>query len=373
MKVFFLVYDLASGGIERVAVNTFKYIDRSKFDVRLITKYDKREFFDDELESYGGKRVPILEGNVGSGLKRRINYVKGVLRVMRDGYEIGYFNLNAPKDVIKYPLIAKMLGMKYIVIHSHNSSEDAGSLPNRIANKLGRWMIDRIADKKITCSEKAAQWMFSAKTVEKGDFVQVNNGIDTDLFGYNAHTREALRKELDAEDSLILGHVGRFSLQKNHEFLIDIFEQVLKIRPNSTLILLGTGSRVDQIKNYVRQKGLEAAVRFEGARGNVNEYMQAFDAFVLPSLYEGLPVVGIEAQAAGLPCFFSDTITRSTDITGNVEYMSLQKAPEEWAKAIVETVAAYDRKDVSDLIEAQKFDVKSAVKTIENTMWSMCN
>lgn len=372
MKVFFLVYDLASGGIERIAINTYKYIDKEKFEIDLITKYDQREFFDDELEVNGGKRVPLLSNCSDNGLKRRIKLAFSIPKVMKKGYDIGYFNLNSPKEALKYALLGKIVGIKHIVVHSHNSSDDVGNVISRVLNAFGRIVIDLIADKKLTCSEKAAEWMFSLKTVRNSDFVQVNNGIDLDLFCYDVKRREKIRKQLGIENQFVIGHVGRFSPQKNHKFLINVFNQIKKNRPDSCLILLGTGSMVEEIRNYAKSKNIEESIKFMGAQSNAHDYMQAFDVFLLPSIYEGLPVVGIEAQAAGLKCFFSDAVTKSADITGNVTFLPLTDSPEIWANQIINIFESYERKDVSDIIIRKQFDVKNAVKTIEKSMWELC-
>lgn len=371
-KVFFLVYDLASGGLERVAVNAYKYIDKNKYDIHLVTKYDKREFFDDELESYGGKREPILKNCKKTGIKRKIAYARSLSKLIKDGYDIGYFNLNAPKDALKYPLLCKLKGMKYIVVHSHNSNEDKGSIVNRMMNAIGRKVIKKLANRKMTCSEKAAEWMFDKKTVADKNYVQINNGVDLKLFAYNRERREEVRKNLGVEDKFVVGHIGRFMRQKNHKFLVDIFEQIHKRNKESVLVLLGDGSRTDEIKQYVADKKLTDAVKFMGAQSDVSGFLQAFDIFLMPSLYEGLPVVGIEAQAAGLKCFMSDVITKKVDITGNIEFISLDKSAREWSDTIIESYTHSHRVDVSDKIKAAHFDVEGSIGLIEKTMDDMC-
>lgn len=368
-KVFFLIYGLNSGGIERVAVNAYKYIDKSKYDLHLVTKYDKRQFFDDELESYGGKREPVLKNCNKTGIKKKIAYARSLSKLIKDGYDIGYFNLNAPKDAFKYPLLCRLKGIKHIVIHSHNSSEDAGSLINRMMNALGRRLIKRIADKKLTCSELAAKWMFDKKTVAAKDYIQINNGVDLPLFAYNKEVADRIRGELGIDDStFVVGHIGRFSPQKNHTYIIDIFEKIHEKNNDSVLLLLGDGKRTEEIKSYAEAKELTEAVKFMGAKSNANEYLQAFDIFLMPSLYEGLPVVGIEAQAAGLKCFMSDVITRKVDITGNVDFISLDKSPEEWAGRIIDEYKSFVRKDVSDIIKKKHFDVQGSIGLIEKTL-----
>lgn len=372
MKVFYLVYGLTSGGLERVAINTYKYVDKKKIQIDLITKYNDREFFDDELESLGGKRVPILSKKEKNSIVNKIKLLTNTIKLMKKDYDVGYFNLNSPKEVFKYPLLSKLLGINHVVIHSHNSSEDKGNIIDKFFNSLGKYLIDLIADKKLTCSEKAAIWMFSNKTIVNQDYIQINNGVDIEKFHYDEEKRDLFRERLNLQNKFVVGHIGRFSKQKNHIFIINIFEEILKIKPNSCLVLVGVGELLNDVKEYVNNKNLDEYICFMGAQSNVCDFLQAFDVFLLPSLYEGLPVVGIEAQASGLKCFFSDVITEKVDITGNICFLPLSVSVKEWAKHIVLDTSEFIRNDVSNRVILNNFDVRSSIKVVEKVLLDIC-
>ena len=165
-----------------------------------------------------------------------------------------------------------------------------------------------------------------------------------------------------SEDMLLVGHVGRFVLQKNHIFLLEAFKDVLAERENVVLILVGVGELKSQIEEIVEKNGLSRNVKFLGERSDVNELFQAMDIFVLPSLYEGLPFVGVEAQASGLKCLFADTITREADITGNVEFLPLEK--DEWKNKIVNH-QYYERKNVAKDIECAGYNIKATAEIVQ--------
>lgn len=365
IKMFYLVYGLTSGGIERISVAIYKYLDHSKINTQMVTKYADKEFFDSELELYGGHRVPILEKKPNNKIVLKFFYLFNLYKLLKNKYDIAYFCLSKPRDVFKYPIICKFLGIKTIAIHSHNSMEDDNVKLKKILNKLGRRVIGKIAQIKIACSEEAAMWMFPEKHCKLKEYLLMKNGIEIEEYKFNVQTREKLRKQYEVESDFIIGHVGRFSKQKNHKFLIDIFEKIYETKRNSKLFLLGIGELEEEVQDYIKKKNLDSSVVLVGERNNVCEFMQMFDVFLFPSLYEGLPVVGVEAQAAGLRCFFSDTITKDVNITGNIFYMNLSESPKKWADFVIEKGKDYERKDYSELITEKGFDIQDSVKKLE--------
>lgn len=372
IKMFYLVYGLSSGGIERISVGIFKYINHEKIDMKMITKYADREFFDEELEKYGGHRTPILTNVPKNKIINKILYTFNTIKAINKGYDVAYFCLSKPRDVFKYPLLCKIFGIKTLVVHSHNSMEDKDSPIIRLMNYLGRMYIGKIATIKIACSEKAAMWMFPSDVYKEKKYIQMNNGIDVKDYTYNEKIRREIRSRYNVESKFVVGHVGRFTKQKNHKFLIDIFEQICMKCKDSQLVLIGVGELENDIKEYVKLKKLNDKVLFMGQKNNVNEYMQMFDVFLFPSLYEGLPVVGIEAQATGLKCFFSDIITKEVNITGNVTYISLKENAKTWADMVIEKGINYERKDVSDKIKTAGFDIEASAKEWEKLIIKIC-
>lgn len=363
IRVFYMVYSLTSGGIERYSINLYKNLDKKIIDMDFITKLDRVEFFDETLYSLGGKKIAVSAGCKGTGGWYKWNVLRKAFKVAGEGYDIAYFNLSSPADVFKYPMICRLRGIKSIVVHSHNSSEESIGVFKNILNRLGREYINHIATEKFACSDKAAAWMFGEKCVQQKDYVYIKNGLEIDQYTFNQSIRTKVRRSLGiSEDMLLVGHVGRFVLQKNHIFLLEAFKDVLAERENVVLILVGVGELKSQIEEIVEKNGLSRNVKFLGERSDVNELFQAMDIFVLPSLYEGLPFVGVEAQASGLKCLFADTITREADITGNVEFLPLEK--DEWKNKIVNH-QYYERKNVAKDIECAGYNIKATAEIVQ--------
>ena len=229
-----------------------------------------------------------------------------------------------------------------------------------------------IPNVKFAPSKLAAKYTFGKKCIENNKAMLLNNGLNTKQFTYSVNKRCKIRNQLGIEeDKTVIGHIGRFNTQKNHEFLIDIFNEVHKQKENSILLLAGQGPLMDEMKNKVRNLKLEGCVKFLGQRNDVNELYQAFDVFCLPSLYEGLPVVGIEAQATGLLCVFSDDMTKETKILDSTIFLSLEQSNRKWADYVLNDFKTYKRKDVKNEIIDSGFDIIKESKLLEKTYENM--
>ncbi|QWF36063.1 glycosyltransferase [Latilactobacillus curvatus] len=363
-KVFYMVYSLTSGGIEKYSINIFKYINKNKYKLDFITKLDREEFFDRKLYEMGGLKIPLGKESRNSVLQRSFTLFRNAYTTAKSGYDLAYFNLSSPSAVFKYPLICRFAGIRKIIIHSHNSSESKFGLIGKIINFCGRLYINHIASERFACSDKAAEWMYGKKIADSKKYTFIQNGLEVDKYTYNKDTRTKIRKQLGFTDNdFILGHIGRFESQKNHQFMIEMFDILSKRDSSAKLVLIGVGSLKSKIEALVKKKGLENKVLFLGEQENVNEFLQAMDVFILPSLYEGLPVVGIEAQSAGLKCVFSDTITKESDITGNVEFVTLDNK-NSWVKAI-ERCKGYIRTDQFKTITNAGYNIESTSKLVQ--------
>ena len=199
----------------------------------------------------------------------------------------------------------------------------------------------------------------------KYDYTIVNNGIDTEKFVFDKQVRDKIRTGLKIENKFVVGHIGRFSYQKNHEFLIDIFNEVYKKNSNAVLLLLGCGELEKQIREKVHILGLDKAVIFNGTVSNANEFYQAMDCFVLPSHFEGLGIVAVESQASGLKTLCSDVVPKEAQITNLLEFMSLSDTAEAWAEKVLSYDNRYGRRDMSDEIKKSGFDIKYSAKQLE--------
>ena len=244
------------------------------------------------------------------------------------------------------------------IAHSHSTSGKSEYIKN-IVKFILRQFANRYPNERIACSELAGRWLFGSEN----DFCVINNGIDLDRFRFSQNDRLAIRRELNiSADGVILGNIGRMVPQKNQAYLIDIFKEYHMINPNSYLVFLGKGPLQDNLKAYAIECGLSDRIIFLGYRKDSEKLYQAFDVFVLPSLYEGLPVVGVEAQASGLPCLFSNNVTNEVKIAENVKFLSIDEDPSIWAAEIDGLINMSREIDISDFDE---FDIEVQVEQLE--------
>ncbi len=309
------------GGVEAVVMNYYRHLDHSKIQFDFICDDDSTNIPYDEIEKLGGKVILIPP------YQKVFKYQRELRRVLRDGkYKIVHSHINT---LSVFPLYAaKKVGVPVRIAHSHSTTNKKEWKKNLLKQVL-RPFSKKYATNYMCCSELAGRWLFGDKAYDEGKVYLLNNAIDLDKFKYDKKIKDKKRKELGIkEDTIVIGHIGRFVAQKNHTFLIDIFNQFHKKEKNSILLLAGQGPLQEEIKNKVRELGLDDSVRFLGQRNDANELYQVFDVFLLPSLYEGLPVVGVEAQASGLLCFLSDDMTKETKVLDSTVFMSLSNTAE---------------------------------------------
>ena len=269
------------GGVESVVMNYYKNIDRNRIQFHFLCDEDSTDIPYEEIEKLGGKVIVIPP------YQKLFKYQKELYRIFKENnYKIIHSHINA---LSVFPLrIAKKEGVPIRIAHSHSTSNKKEWKKN-ILKMILRPFSKLYANNYFACTEYAGKWLFGKKVVERKELNVINNAIDLKKFEFNENTREDLRKELGIkEDVLVIGHVGRFMKQKNHEFLIDVFEKAIKQDDNIYLILVGQGPLEDKIKEMAKEKGIEDKILFLGQRNDVNKLYQAMDIFVLPSLYEGL-------------------------------------------------------------------------------------
>lgn len=350
------------GGIETFLMNYYRNIDKTKIQFDFINIYPNKLCFQNEIENLGGKVY-----KVHSYYNHPIKYLNDVIKIINDNdYHIVHCNMNSA--AMLYPIIAgKKSNAKIVIAHSHNSSSDKGIIKT-IMHNINRHFIPLYANEYFACSEKAGEWFFSKKIRASNKYKIINNAVDMKKYEYNEKIREEKRKELKIKDNaFVIGHVGRFSKQKNHSFLIDTFNKIHNENNNAILLLIGQGPLESKIKEKVNNLNLQDSVIFLGKRLDVNEWYNAMDLFVLTSLYEGLPVVGVEAQSNGLPCIFSDNITREISISKSVEYLPLNET--KWVKNI-SNYYTFERNKNTNI--SNDFDIKYAAKKLEKIYENMC-
>ena len=338
-------------------MNYYRNIDRSEIQFDFICDEDSTNIPYDEIESLGGKVILIPP------YQKVIKYHKELKRVLKEGnYKIVHSHINTLSVFSLFA--AKCAGVPVRIAHSHSTTNKKEKNKN-LMKQLLRPFSKVFATDYMCCSELAGRWLFGDKEYDKGNVYLLNNAIDLDKFKYDEVVRREKRKELNIDDdTLVIGHVGRFVEQKNHRFLIDIFNEVHKQNEKSILLLVGQGPLMEKIKEKVKSLGIEDSVKFLGQRNDISELYQAFDVFCLPSLYEGLPVVGVEAQATGLLCLFSDDMTKETKVLESTKFLSLEQSAKEWAEILLKSIENFERKDTTIEFFNNGFDIKMEVKKL---------
>jgi len=352
---------LDAGGIETFIVGMYPFIDKSKYQVDfLITKKkqenDPKGYFEDNLVGQGAKvyRIISKSQNPFKAYKELKHFFKE-----HDKYEIFHINDGGSSAFPMY--IALKSGIRKIVVHSHNSQSIYWK--QNFIMTIARKFITANA-KCIGCSIEAAQWMFGSKA----NFEVLHYGINTHLFKYNENNRLRIRERYNlSRNDVVIGHVGRFSEQKNHIFLVDIFSNLYKKNQDCKLILVGSGELEEDIRRKVNELELNKNVIFAGNTKHVEEFLSAMDIFVFPSLFEGFSIAHIEAQCNGLPCVVSNTISDECKITDLMQMLSLDDKASHWADVILNVIKNVDysnRGKYAEVIRKMGFDRKDTAQKL---------
>lgn len=265
-------------------------------------------------------------------------------------------------DVAK---VARKAGVKKVIIHSHNAMRDLHGIQKiPLAAKLERHLIGKYATDLAACSKEAAKWLFSSKDQAKVRII--HNGIDRARYTFSKERRQKLRASLKiSDDTLVLGNIGRLAEQKNQLFLLDIFKEVTRLT-KAKLILIGSGDKEAEIRNEIAKERLTDQVILIKATDQVPDYLFAMDVFVMPSLYEGLPMTLLEAQTSGLPCVISDVISSEMDFPGLIKREKLTASPAEWAKLVIDTAkkSTFDRKQEAQVLTKIGYDNQESAEQV---------
>jgi len=330
IRVLQVVTIMNRNGLETMLMNYYRHIDRSQVQFDFIVHRSERGAYDDEIESLGGKiyRMPPIHP------KYLFSYLNQLNIFFKEHKE--YRIVHSHLDVLSTFVLraAKKYGVPVRISHSHNTSFSDKGL-RRLFKLYSKSCLNRQCTHYFACSEVAGRFQFGDEIVDSGRLTVLKNAIDTAKFRFDEAIRNKIRVSLGLKDEFVVGHVGRFCEQKNHDFLIDIFNEVHKRKPNSLLLLIGDGPLRSSIELKAEKLRLSSCVRFLGVKENVNEYMMAIDVFVLPSLYEGLGIVAVEAQAAGLPVVVSSAVPTDVKLTNNVSFIGLKEVASVWAKRVL--------------------------------------
>lgn len=339
------------GGVEAVVLNYYRHIDKSRVQFDFIIDEDSVFPQEEEIVSLGGKVYRVAP------YQHIFQNMKDMRQLFcQNKYQIVHVHLNTMS--VFALRVAKRCGVPVRICHNHSTAgkgETKKNLMKYCLRPLGKVYPTHL----FACSHFAGEWMFGKKSMAAGEVTVINNAIDVDKFAYRPDVRQQVRDELDLQGKFVIGHAGRFNYQKNHEFLLDIFSEIHKKREDSVLLLAGSGPLETAMKEKAQRLGLAEHVRFLGVRRDIDRLYQAMDVFVFPSLYEGLGVVLVEAQASGLPCFAAQkTVPQEAKLTDLLSFIPLSISPQEWADQILAQRVDSERIDRSDEIRQKGFDIR---------------
>lgn len=353
-RLLCILSSLDTGGAETFMMKIFRSLPED-YKIDFIVSA-KSGFYEKEVVELGGRifRVPLRT-------KHPIKTFKAIYDVVKQNHYTYILKLCDTPIGLYDLLAAKMGGAKVLCVRSCNAGSSTSKL-GAMVNDFLRPFFNYMANVKLAPSRLAAEFTFGKAEVEAGKVNFIHNGVDLNVYKYDEENRRKVRREFGiADEQLVIGHIGRFNQQKNHKFLIEVFSEVLKQKPNALLMLVGDGEKKNEIKEQIKSLGIEESVIFTGIRSDVPALLSAMDVFVFPSFYEGMPNTVIEAQATGLPCVIADTITEEAGITECVRYKALTTSAKEWAYIAV-SLLENSRICYNAKVKHVGYDIDSCVK-----------
>ncbi|WP_368250735.1 glycosyltransferase family 1 protein [Intestinibacter bartlettii] len=359
IRILHVIGQMNRGGAESMIMNIYRKIDRTKIQFDFVVHTDSICDFDDEIKSLGGKiyNCPRFTGT------NLVSYIKFWNEFFKEHKEYKIIHGHIGSSASIYLEIAKKNGL-FTIAHSHSDGFDTGIKGSMY--RLFSYPTRFIADYFFACSKEAGISRYGNKVVNNKDIFSIlKNAIDIEEYKFYKEIRAKKRKELNLENKYVIGHVGRFDKAKNQEYLVDVFKLIAKKNKNAMLLLIGDGELKPYIIEKVKSYGLEDRVIFTGVRSDVNELLQAMDVFAFPSLYEGLGLVIIEAQASGLPCIISKNIPDEACISSLIEKLEVDKANmENWCDIILNKNINTER-DMKDILYKSGYDINLEVKKLQ--------
>ncbi|MEK3760020.1 glycosyltransferase family 1 protein [Paenibacillus sp. FSL P4-0338] len=340
------------GGAETFIMNVYRNIDREKIQFDFIVHSEDKGYYDDEIKALGGRiyQVPKFSG------RNFLNYVKSWKLFLEEHSEYRIIHSHIRSTASIFLRLAKKQGLKTI-IHSHSTSSGTGF--SAFVKDTLQLPLRYITDYRFACSRAAGEWLFGN---EKFDII--NNAINSEKYIFNKDSRKLIRNTLGLNGKFVIGHIGRFNAPKNHIFILNVFKKIHELNPNSALLLVGDGDLREELEKKIKELNLMNSVILTGIRNDIPELLHAMDVFLFPSLYEGLGIAVIEAQATGLPCIVSDTLPNEVLITDLVKFISLKESLDYWINEIIATKDAIRNNKFEEIIKSN-YDIKDQVKLIK--------
>ncbi|MCL2087168.1 MAG: glycosyltransferase [Oscillospiraceae bacterium] len=353
------MFPFLNGGVESYLMNVCENINKEKFQFDIlaggIIDYKNKE----KIKRFGCESIALncKDRDFFGAYKKFKDYIKS------HRYDVVVFHgCSLMNIIISFLACIPKDKKNKIILHSHMAKKVTGF--KKILRFFLRIIMKKMVDYYFACSKAAAETFFTKKELIKT--IVIKNAISLNKFSFNQNSRREIRESLNITDEFLMGHIGRFAPQKNHVFLLDVFLEVHKKDKNAKLLLIGQGDLSDSIKNKVKLLNLENNVIFIKSTTEPWKYYQAMDVFVLPSLFEGLGIVLIESQAAGLPTICSDVVPKETNVTENIQYISLEQSPKVWADKILEVKRDCDRTKAVQNVKNAGYEIVDAVRELEN-------
>jgi glycosyltransferase involved in cell wall biosynthesis len=355
IKVLHIVTEMNRGGLETMIMNYYRIVNRNEFQFDFLVHRNEKKDFDDEILSLGGviHRLPYLNPLSIKYLKKTNQFFKN-----NKSYDIIHSHLDTLSTIPLY--FAKKHGHKIRIAHSHSTRFDFNI--KSLVKYLSKILVKNVASEKYSCSHKAGKWLFG-----KGKYKVINNAIDPNAFNFDIHLRNKYQKDFNVDDEIVVGHIGSFVPAKNHVRIINIFNELTKHK-KAKLILIGDGKLKKDIIALVEKLNLSNQVLFLNKINNVNEVINIFDVLLFPSIYEGLPLTLVEAQANGLNCVVSDVVTDEIKLSNKIKFISLHQSNEKWCDEIV---SSFDDKDRYNVVTESNYNIKNEVLKLENIYRSL--
>lgn len=356
IKILHVFGRLNRGGAETMIMNLYRNIDRSKIQFDFVKHTYEKCAFDDDIRELGGQIISVPRY---TGINH-VCYIKEWKDLFSKRPEYKIIHGHMISTAFIYLNIAKKYGLTTIV-HSHSTGTRGNKIEQLVKNIL-QFPVRYTADYLFACSDDAGKKFFG----NKKNYYVIKNAIDVDKYKFNRSLRNKMRKSLNVEDKFVVGHVGSFTYAKNHKFLLDIFYEIQKQNRKAILLLLGDGELRKSIESHIKKLRIEDKVILTGVVPNVNEYLQAMDIFVFPSIYEGFGMAVIEAQAAGLNCFVSSNLPKEVFLTDLIHSISINESAEHWANIIINKTNKLERKDVSAILKDAGYDIVTYASRLQN-------
>lgn len=358
IRVAQMMTDMNYGGVEMVVMNYYRHIDRTKVQFDFFALEGSTLPQREEIERLGGQVYVVPKYT-------HLPQYETVIQTLfqQNGYKIVHSHMNTLSVFSLYG--AKKAGVPNRIAHNHSTVGKGEGAKNAMKYLL-RPFATVYPTQLCACSQTAGRWLYGKKP-----FQVFNNAIELDRFAFDPTVREAVRKELGLGNRLVLGHIGRFCYAKNHEFLLDVMAEVCKLRADAVLLLVGEGEGEAAARQKVEVLGLQDNVRFLGRQSEPAKFYQAMDAFVLPSRYEGVPVVGVEAQAAGLPLICSDKVPGEIGVLPSTCFVPLNAPLTTWAETVIDAAENTPRRDTTAELRVGGFDIATEAKKLEEFYFSL--